>query len=87
MRAIVYYRKNTDYARDALNFVEELKRRYPDKKIITKDVDTRDGYAEATLYDIVRYPSVVVSSDDGKVMNVWQGDPLPLQNEIISYMI
>lgn len=87
MRTAVFYKNNADTTRQALMFHEELSRRCPDRKIQLIDVDTRDGASEAALYDVMRLPSVAVIADDGRVLNVWHGGPLPLQDEVMSYML
>jgi hypothetical protein len=39
----------------------------------------------ASLYDVVQYPSIMVVRDDGGIVRAWQGDVLPLMNEVASY--
>ena len=40
----------------------------------------------ATLYGIMRYPSVLVTRDDGQVIKDWQGEHLPLMSELAGYL-
>jgi 3-deoxy-D-manno-octulosonic acid (KDO) 8-phosphate synthase len=48
-------------------------------------IDTREGSATATLYDVVQYPAILVLQTDGYVQKIWQGEQLPLMDEVASY--
>lgn len=39
----------------------------------------------ASLYDVMQYPAIVVVRDNGEIAQFWQGDQLPLMNEVASY--
>ena len=54
-------------------------------KLTLYDLNTRDGSAVASLYDIVRYPAVLAMTDNGQFLQMWQGDLLPMMNEIMYY--
>lgn len=49
------------------------------------DLNTRDGSSLASLYDVMQTPSVLVTGDDGQMVNISQGT-LPLVNEISYYL-
>ncbi len=49
-------------------------------------VNTRDGAALASLYDILAYPSILAISDSGLILNVWTGPALPLMDEVAGYL-
>jgi hypothetical protein len=49
------------------------------------NIDTREGSATATLYDIMQYPAILVIQGDGGVQKVWQGERLPLMDEVAVY--
>jgi hypothetical protein len=87
MNLSIVYRERSDHARSVAEFVENLRRRYPDKSAKLYDIETRDGAAEASLYDIVQYPAVVVTSGDGRLLMLREGEPLPLIDEIASYLL
>lgn len=55
------------------------------KKVEMVSLNTRDGAATATLYDIVAYPAILVLANDGSVLSMWQGMPLPLMTEVAGY--
>lgn len=85
MKVLILYRPNSDHARLVEEYVHEFERQHPDKSVKTVDVDSREGMATATLYDIVRYPAVLVTSDEGSLISGWEGDQLPLMNELLAY--
>jgi len=49
------------------------------------NVDTRDGSAMMSLYDIMQHPALLVLADDGQVVHFWNGEPLPLMDEVAAY--
>lgn len=56
-----------------------------DRKLELVSVDTRDGSATATLYDVMKCPAVLALADDGSVLQEWQGESMPLINEVSYY--
>ena len=66
-------------------FANEFSRRYEDRKLELVSVDTRDGSATATLYDVMKWPAVLALADDGRVLHEWQGESMPLMNEVSYY--
>ena len=84
---VVIYRKNSDHARPVYEFLEIMSRRYPDKKIVEMDTETREGAAEATLYGVMQYPAIIASANDGSVQGMWEGVPLPLIDEVASMLL
>lgn len=87
MRLLVIYREKSDHARAVYEFKEMLRRRYPDKILSELDADTREGAAEASLYGVVRYPAIIATAYDGRVLGFWEGDPLPLVDEVAGAVI
>lgn len=68
-------------------FIEMMRRRYPDKAIEEFDLDTRDGAAEASLYGVTQYPAIIATAVDGRVLGMWEGLPLPLIDEVAGAVI
>lgn len=85
MKVVVLYRPNSEYSRAVEDFAREFSNRYPDKKMELISIDTRDGSATASLYDILRYPAILALSDDGRVIHEWHEQTLPLINEVSYY--
>ncbi|HSX34422.1 MAG TPA: hypothetical protein VLF62_02145 [Candidatus Saccharimonadales bacterium] len=55
------------------------------RKLELISLNTRDGAATASLYDVMSYPAILALANDGSVLNVWQGTPMPLMDEVAGY--
>jgi hypothetical protein len=84
MNILILYRPNSEHGRLIEEFVHEYRNRHPDRLEVI-DIDTREGIANATLYDIMQYPAILVVQDNGSVQKVWEGPQLPLMDEVASY--
>jgi len=85
MRVVVLYRPNSESAQAVEAFAAEFSRRYRDKKLELMNVDTRDGSAVASLYDVLQYPAVLALTDDGQIIREWQTAHMPLISEVSYY--
>jgi len=87
MKVLVFYRPHSDHASTVETYVRDFERQHDlGSKMELVSVDTRDGAAQASLYDITAYPSFLALANDGSVLNMWPGPELPLMDEIASYM-
>lgn len=84
MKVVVVYRDESDHARPVREFLREYTRR-TGRELAILSPDTADGMHFTRLYDIVEYPSVVATSDNGTLLQLWRGLPLPLINEVSYY--
>jgi thioredoxin-like negative regulator of GroEL len=84
MKVVVLYRPNSEHARVVEEFVRDFEHRYAGK-IELMNIDTREGAATATLYDIVQYPAVLALQNDGQLLKYWEGGMMPLMNEVSYY--
>lgn len=84
MRVVVVYRDASDHGRPVIEFLREYTRR-TGRQLSTLSPDTADGMNFARLYDIVEYPSVVAVNNNGELLQLWRGLPLPLINEVSYY--
>ncbi len=84
MKIVVLYRPNSDHARSIEDFAHDLERRTRGK-IDLVSVDTRDGSATASLYDVVRYPAFLALQNDGQLLKDWQVPPMPQMNDVSYY--
>lgn len=85
MKALMLYRPNAEFAR----MVEEYVRDYARQRggtIELVSLNTPAGADLARTYDIVRYPALLVTRDDGSLLKEWQGEHLPLMNEVAGYL-
>lgn len=85
MRARIVYRENTDYARTVAEFLRDFERQ-TGKTVETVNPDTPDGAQFCRVYDIVEYPTIIATTDDGVLQNMWRGLPLPTINEVSAYV-
>lgn len=84
MRVYLFYRSHTENEPQVRDFLHDLETR-GETNLQVMDVNTRDGSSLASLYDIMQTPSVLITNDDGSMINMTQGT-LPLVNEISYYM-
>lgn len=85
MRVLVFYRPNSEYARITEEFVRDFKAHNDTSRIEIINVDTRDGDATATLYDVWEYPAILVIQEGGSVQKMWQGPVFPQFDEVAGY--
>jgi hypothetical protein len=85
MKVVILYRPVSEHARAVETFLRDFQMRNSAVSVETVDVDSRDGIAMIEVYQIVDYPAIIAMSDDGTVMNMWQGSSLPLMDEVASY--
>lgn len=87
MKLLILYRPNSEHASDIESFVRDFQMRHDiGSRLQLVSVNTREGAATASLYDIMSYPSILAVADDGSVINMWQGQPLPLMDEVAGYV-
>ncbi len=85
MKVLVLYRERSEQARSVEEFIRDFQKQHPGARLQVEDLDTRDGSATATLYDIPSYPAVLALRDDGQLIQSWTGSNLPLMNEVAYY--
>ena len=85
---LVLYRPNSEYARSVEVFVRDLQTQHnvTERQLSVLDYDSRDGAAEASMYDIMTQPAILVTGDDGSYVKDWQGGDLPLVSEVAGYL-
>lgn len=85
MKVLILYRPTSEHSRRVEEFNHDIIRQHniePDMM----SLDTREGAALASLYDVMSYPSIMVTRDDGQLVKDWTGDQLPLMNEVAAYL-
>jgi len=84
MKLLVLYRPNSEHARVIETFLRDFQREYTGGLAVeVQSLDTREGASTASIYDVVRYPGLLVLDNFGSVVRSWQGDELPQMAEII----
>ena len=87
VKLLILYRPNSDHATEVESYVRDLEHQHNlDGKAELVSVNTREGAAMASLYDVVQYPSILAIASDGRLLNLWQGKPLPLMDEVAGYL-
>lgn len=84
MKLLVLYHPRSEFARPVEEFADAFIKR--GHKVELLSLETREGAALASLYDIVRYPALIVTDDIGHPKKDWQGEQLPLRDEVAGYL-
>ena len=84
MKAVVVYKENSDHAREVFDYLRDFERQ-TGKKLEEIDPEKRENIGFVETYDIVEYPTILALTDDGQVINMWRGRPLPTINEVSFY--
>jgi len=84
MRVAVLYYSNSEQERTVLEFEHDYEH-VTGRKLTLYDLNTIEGTEMASLYDVVQYPAVLAISNDGQMLKLWQGEILPLMNEVMYY--
>ena len=87
MKLLVFYRQNTEHTRGVEEYLHDLTTSHDvdENDVTVIDPDTEAGSASAVLYDILSFPGLVVTSNDGRYIQGWSGG-LPLMDELMGYM-
>ena len=89
MKLLVLYRPNSEMSRTIEEFVRGLQDRHGlgEHQLQVMDYDSREGSALASLYDVTAQPVLLVLGNDGGYVKHWQGDALPLMDEVAGYVL
>jgi len=87
MKLVILYRPQSEHASAVQTFVHDFKYQHDASRVELVDADTREGIATASLYDLMSLPAMLALRDDGTVLQVWQGEMLPLMDEVASYLV
>jgi hypothetical protein len=85
MKIVIVYRDESDYAREVLDYIRDFNRQ-TGHMLPTLDPDSSEGAELCRTYDIVEYPSVLATTDNGILQNMWRGLPLPTISELSFYV-
>lgn len=86
MKVLVIYRPDSEHGRLVEEFIRDYQLRHDTvNKLEVLNVDGRDGGAMASLYDVMQYPAIVVTRNDGSEVKRWEGEALPLMDELAYY--
>ncbi|HPR09727.1 hypothetical protein KDA06_04390 [Candidatus Saccharibacteria bacterium] len=88
MKILVLYRPNSEHARGVESFLHDLQKQHyiQPRNLKTLNMDSREGISTASIYDIMAFPAILVTADNGQYMKHWEGN-LPLMSEVMSYTL
>lgn len=84
MKVAVLYRFGSEQERKVTDFEREYQQR-TGRSFDKINTDTPEGAEKARVYDVTSYPAVLALSDDGVLQQMWQGEDMPLINEVSYY--
>lgn len=87
MRTAIVYQFKSEHSSDVDTFCKEAERRHPGFVPEKLDTDSKPGANLATLYGVTTYPAIVILRNDGQLVQLWQGLPLPLIDEVMAYAL
>jgi hypothetical protein len=84
MRLVILYHPKSDHIGLVDSYTQDF-RRFKGRNIEKISLETVEGAEMAKLYDIVRYPALLVIGPDGSLSQQWQGTLLPLMDQLSYY--
>ena len=84
MKAVIVYKNESDHARSVLDYLRDFEQQ-TGKNLEVMDPESRINEGFLRAYDIVEYPTIISISDEGAVLHLWRGRPLPTINEVSYY--
>lgn len=85
MKICVIYHPRSEHGRLVEEYAQDFNRTYS-RPVELLSLETREGAAMASLYDVVRYPAVLALAHDGHLQKMWEGDQLPQMDEVAGYL-
>jgi len=85
MKVSILYHPESEFARRVEEYAHDFERQ-KGKTIELLSLETRQGADLAALYEIVRYPALLIRQDNGDLIKHWEGELLPLMNEVAGYL-
>jgi hypothetical protein len=85
MKVVILYHPESEFVGVVEDFKRDFESRHQDKTVELISLETVEGANMAELYDVVRYPAILVMTGDGKLQKFWQDQPFPLMDEVAAY--
>lgn len=85
MRLILLWSEETDYASEVREWLRDFEHdtsKQPD----SLDPQYGEGESFAQTYDILEFPAIAAVGDDGRLLELWKGTPMP-QIEKVAYWL
>lgn len=84
MRTILIRKDDQDYTRDVITWLRDFEHQAGAGLIEEIDPETTEGENLVETYDLLEYPAIMVLAEDGSVVQMWKGMPLP-SPDMVSY--
>lgn len=84
MKVVILYHPESEQARSVLIFQHDFEK-LASKPAELISLETPKGDEQAKLYGVTQYPAIIVCSDSGELLKLWEGEDLPQISEVISY--
>src|SRR3989344_9303588 len=84
MKVIVLFRPNSEHSGLIEDYARDFER-FKAKKLQLISLNTIEGDDMARLYDVTQYPAFLAIADSGTMQRLWQGNPMPLMDELDYY--
>lgn len=85
MSVMIFYKNPGEHARIVEEYLNDFERQTA-KRLEEVDPDSRRGADLCRLYDVVEFPTIVATAEDGQLRNSWRGVPLPTIDEVNYYV-
>lgn len=86
MKICILYHPNSEFAGLSEDFKRDFEIRHPGQNIELVSLETVEGANIARLYDVVRYPAILVIAEGGGLQKLWQDRPWPPFDEVAAYV-
>jgi hypothetical protein len=88
MKLLVLYRPDSESASNVEDFLRGLRgvHNLDDNNLQILNYDSREGSSTANMYDIMSQPAILITNDDGSYIKHWEGENLPLMDEVTGYI-
>lgn len=84
MSTMIFYRERSEYGREVAAYLDDFERQ-TSKSMEVIDPDSPRGADLCRIYDIVEFPTIITTTDDGQLRYMWRGLPLPLIDQVSYY--
>jgi len=85
MKTVLLYKSNSEHERQALDYLRDFTAQ-TGKTLPTLNPDSPEGADLCRLYDIMQFPTILVTDNDGHMQQLWSGDHLPTYSEVSYYV-
>ncbi len=85
MRVMILYHPASEHEGRVQDYIREYRSLHPSTDFELLSLETRQGADTAALYDATNYPAILVVSNDGQLLQIWQDEQLPLMKELDFY--